>query len=132
MTRASLFSHATWPTDFADQFWRVYPRRVAKRAAMAALERVHRSGEVAFPTLLEAVERYAESVAGKDIQFVAHPATWLNQGRWEDDPAGLGGGYVQRRISSAEGWAQRRRSQLESAERTNVFKLITSNPRSGD
>jgi hypothetical protein len=118
---------ADWPVDFSEQFWRVYPRRVAKKAALAALERVRRSGEVAFSRLLAAVERYADSVAGKEIQFVAHPATWLNQGRWEDDPASLGHGHAQRRISSTEGWAERRHAQIEGAERPHGPLLITSN-----
>jgi hypothetical protein len=58
-----------WPADFAEQFWRLYPRRVAKKAALAALARVRRSGEVAFPDLLAAVERYADSVVGKDLHL---------------------------------------------------------------
>jgi hypothetical protein len=39
-----------------------------------------------FTALLEAVEHYAESVASKAPQYIAHPATWLNGARWEDEP----------------------------------------------
>jgi hypothetical protein len=78
-----------WPSDFAERFWAAYPRHVAKRAAMASLERVRRSDEVAFTSLLEAVERYAESVARIEPLYVAHAATWLNNRRWEDEPAHL-------------------------------------------
>jgi hypothetical protein len=121
-----------WPADFADRFWRAYPRRIAKRAAIAALERVRRSGEVAFTPLLEAVERYAESVAGKDPQYTAHASTWLNQGRWEDEPTHLGNTYHgQRKLCNAEGWANRRRTEIEGHERTNRPRLIASNTRSG-
>ena len=30
------------------------------------------------------MERYSESVKNTEIPFIVHPATWLNQGRWED------------------------------------------------
>ena len=121
-----------WPTDFAEQFWRAYPRRVAKRAGIAALERVRQTGEVPFASLLEAVERYAESIAGSDPKYIAHAATWLNGARWEDEPEGLAGqGDGQRKVSNAEGWANRRRAEIESPERTNRPRLIASNTRSG-
>src|SRR5882672_4241829 len=121
-----------WPADFTHQFWRIYPRRVAKKAALAALERVRRSGEVTFTALLEAVDRYAESVAGKDPQFIAHATTWLNQGRWEDEPAHLGNmHHGQHRVSNAEGWATRRRAAIESEKGTNRPRLVASNTRTG-
>ena len=28
---------------------------------------------------------YAASVEGKDKKFIPHPATWLNQERWDDE-----------------------------------------------
>ncbi len=120
-----------WPPNAFDEFWRLYPRRVAKKAAVQALRRVERSGEVAFASLLEAVDRYAESVAGKDPQYIAHPTTWLHQGRWEDDPAGLGGVQNgQRKISAAEGWAGRRMAETQSKKRPDKPRcLVASNTR---
>jgi hypothetical protein len=130
MTRDSLFPHATWPSDFAEQFWRTYPRRVAKRAAIASLERVRRSGEVTFPVLLEAVARYAASVADKDRQYVAHASTWLNGARWEDAVEHLGNAHHgQRKVSAAEGWAARRLADVEDQERRNRPRLAASNDR---
>jgi|SRR5215831_18374610 len=121
-----------WPADFAERFWAAYPRRVAKKAAMRALDRVRRLGEVEFPALLEAVALYAESVAGKDLQFVAHASTWLNQGRWEDDPDHLGNTYnASRRTSSAESWANRRRTCLEGQACGDRPRLVAANSRSG-
>jgi hypothetical protein len=80
-----------WPADYGEQFWEAYPRRVAKKAAMKALDNVRKSGEVPFEVLLSAVLTYARAVAGKDVQYVAHPATWLNAGRWDDDPTAIAG-----------------------------------------
>jgi hypothetical protein len=121
---------ADWPADFAEQFWRAYPRRVAKKVAMAALKRVRQSGEVAFTDLLAAVERYAESVAGQDPQYVAHAATWLNQWRWEDEPQHLGNTrHGQHKVSAAESWAARRLADVEDQERRNRPRLAASNDR---
>ena len=78
-----------WPTDAFEQWWSIYPRRVAKKFALKCFERLRSSGEVPFEVLMSATHNYACSVAGKDMQYVCHPATWLNQGRWDDDPQAL-------------------------------------------
>lgn len=84
-----MLMRSDWPRDYEEQFWENYPRRVAKKAAMKALDKVRKSGECPFEVLLSAVKFYARSVVGKDMKFVAHPASWLNAGRWDDDPAAL-------------------------------------------
>lgn len=86
-----MLARTGWPQDYQEQFWDVYPRRVAKKAAMKALDRVRKGSEVPFEVLISAVKIYARAVAGKDVQYVAHPATWLNAGRWDDAPEALGG-----------------------------------------
>jgi hypothetical protein len=65
-------------------FWAAYPRKTAKGGARKAWgtmlkKRGHSDG------ILEAVQRYAQRVAGSDEKFIAHPATWLNQERWLDE-----------------------------------------------
>lgn len=75
----------SWPEDWFAQFWSAYPRRVAKKSAWKALERVHRNQEVEFEVLIAAVKNFARSVAGNDPQYIPHPATWVNQGRWDDE-----------------------------------------------
>lgn len=78
-----------WPTDAFEQWWQHYPRRVAKKFAHRVFERLRRSGEVPFEVLLSATQNYARSVVGKDMKYVAHPASWLNAGRWDDDENAL-------------------------------------------
>lgn len=80
-----MLARSEWPKDYMEQFWDFYPRRVAKKTALKALEKVKRSNEVPFEVLLSAVKMYARATAGKDRQFVAHPATWINGGRWDDE-----------------------------------------------
>lgn len=66
-----------------DAFWKAYPKKVGKQAALKAFQRV----KVPLETLLTAIERQkCGSQWSKDNgQYIPNPATWLNQGRWEDE-----------------------------------------------
>lgn len=75
----------SWPEDWFAQFWSAYPRRVAKKDAFRALDRVRKAGEVEFKQLIVAVGNFARSVSGKDRQYIPYPATWINGGRWDDE-----------------------------------------------
>lgn len=67
-----------------DEFWKAYPRRVAKADALKAYAKVMKGpGAPTLEQLLQAVARYAK--AHTDPKYVAYPATWLRQGRWEDE-----------------------------------------------
>ena len=64
-------------------FWAAYPRKVGRGAA-----------EKAFAAAIAKGASVADIAAGLNRQswpveprFVPHPATWLNQARWQDDPA---------------------------------------------
>lgn len=75
---------ADTPVGFAE-FWQAYPKRVGKKGAEKSYARALKAG--ATPAeLLAGAQRYTQQVSGKDPEFVAHPQTWLNQGRWEDEP----------------------------------------------
>lgn len=66
-----------------DEFWQVYPRKVAKPAAVKAYAKaVDANGA---DTIIAGAKRYAAAMDGKDAQYVAHPASWLNAERWADD-----------------------------------------------
>jgi hypothetical protein len=66
-----------------DVFWQIYPRRVGKLDAQKAYDKaLKRTDDV---TIRAAVLRYADECKGKEENFIAHPATWLNQGRWMDE-----------------------------------------------
>lgn len=62
-----------------------YPRRVAKTAALKAIEKASRS--VPLDILLARTQQFAEQVRRehKEVEFIPHPATWFNQGRYEDE-----------------------------------------------
>jgi len=69
-----------------DEFWGSYPRKVGKQAARKAFARLKPADRAAT---LAAVSEFAASalVADSDPDLIPHPATWLNQGRWDDDRA---------------------------------------------
>lgn len=74
------------PSGF-DRFWEAYPRKVGKGAARKSFERslaklAHHAEPLAV--LLAAVARARQ--AWDDPEFIPHPATWLNQERWDDEP----------------------------------------------
>ncbi len=65
-----------------DRFWEWYPRKVGKAAARKAYDRAARTA--GHDAILAGVIRYADDWT-RDPTFTAHPQTWLNQGRWEDE-----------------------------------------------
>jgi hypothetical protein len=69
-----------------EEFWTIYPRRAGKVDARKAYERATAKTD---PTLvLAGAQRFAAdpNLPRDDPQFIPHPATWLNAGRWDDDP----------------------------------------------
>lgn len=71
------------PPKGFDEFWQASPRKVAKPAALRAYKAA--LAKAAPEVILSGVVAYAESVKGKDPKYIAHPATWLNAERWQDD-----------------------------------------------
>ncbi len=71
-------------TEF-ETFWSAYPKKVGKQAAKKAFEKVQKS-RISLETLLTAIERQKRSDQwSRDFgQYIPNPATWLNQGRWDD------------------------------------------------
>lgn len=62
-------------------FWSSYPRRVGKLDALKAFEKARRLTDL--DTIVVAVRRLVAE--GREMRFVPHPATWLRQGRWDDE-----------------------------------------------
>jgi len=69
--------------DF-DAFWAAYPRKVGKGAALRKWTHV----KPPLAKVLEAIswQRATPEWTKDGGQFVPHPATWLHQRRWEDEP----------------------------------------------
>lgn len=65
-----------------DDFWALYPRRVAKKAARIAWDRIPSKQH---QIILESLFEWARIWNGRDLDYIPHPASWLNGERWEDD-----------------------------------------------
>lgn len=66
-----------------DKFWDICERKVGKVHAIKAFKAALK--KVDFETIMDGMRRYAESVKGSDPKYIAHPATWLNGERWNDE-----------------------------------------------
>lgn len=67
-----------------EEFYAAYPKHVGRRAAETAWRKVIRGAD---PELVIAgARRYATERQSENPQYTKHPATWLNQGCWTDDP----------------------------------------------
>ena len=69
-----------------DIFWTQYPRRAGKAAAQKAWDKAIKAG-AAPEDIIEGARKYSldRDRRAKDIGYTAHPSTWLNAGRWQDD-----------------------------------------------
>lgn len=84
-TKKKSSTPARVESDFLD-FYAAYPRHVGKEAARRAFVKAVKAGTPAAD-IIEGARRYATATAaaGTETRYVAHPATWLNAGRWSDD-----------------------------------------------
>lgn len=74
------------PKGEFERFWKAYPRKVGKDAAQRAFDK-RRPTAALVDDMVAAIERQCRSDAWtKDGgQFIPHPTTWLDQGRWNDE-----------------------------------------------
>jgi hypothetical protein len=72
-------------SDGFDLFWSAYPRKIAKSAARKAWAKT-KNDRPEFEDVIRAIEVQKRSDAWKRDggQYIPHPATWLNAGRWDD------------------------------------------------
>jgi len=68
-----------------DRFWKAYPRKVKRPRALKAFEKLSPNAEL-LQAIVNAVERAKASDEWRrdNGQYIPHPATWINDRRWED------------------------------------------------
>ena len=77
-----LFIMKTIKENKFDKFWKLYPRKVSKFSAKRTWNRLKNEEiEEIFKVMSGHIIRWRE----KEIKYVPHPSTWLNQKRWEDE-----------------------------------------------
>jgi Helix-turn-helix domain len=79
-------------TDSFESFWKAYPNKTGKKAALKAFKNA-RIGNGKLLIILNAVDvqKGSEMWRKENGRFIPNPSTWLNQGRWDDEPSSSGG-----------------------------------------
>jgi hypothetical protein len=69
-----------------ERFYAAYPRKVAKREAIKAWDKLAPDDEL-IERILDSLERQKASWAAEkqERKFIPYPASWLNGQRWEDE-----------------------------------------------
>ena len=65
-----------------NKFWSYYPRKVAKVAAERSWKRLKVKD---MDDIFKVYKDHLIQWKYKELQFVPHASTWLNQRRWEDE-----------------------------------------------
>jgi hypothetical protein len=71
-----------------DSFWSAYPKKVGKAYALKAWKKNHAAQHI--DKALKTIERMkaTDQWQREGGRFIPNPATWINQGRWDDEVAG--------------------------------------------
>jgi len=85
-----------------DEFWSAYPKKTGKDAARKAFDR-RKVDDALLAAMLAAIAVQVRSKQWQDEggRFIPNPATWLNQGRWQDEGATVVG---PRPVGAARHW----------------------------
>lgn len=75
-----------------DAFWAVYPKKTGKEAARKAFKKIPKSAHSLLVPAVEAQKKSRQWME-ENGRFIPNPATWLNQGRWEDEVQTSGVNY---------------------------------------
>jgi hypothetical protein len=78
-----------------EEFWKAYPNKVGKDAAKRAFEK-RKPDPALLAQMLAAIaaQKASPKWVKDDGQYIPNPATWLNQGRWQDGAEGDGAGEM--------------------------------------
>jgi len=103
------------------RFWKVYPKRVGKLAAYRAWQYTLKKGLADAEQIIEAAYIFVKTEQGRgDRQYIPHPSTWLNQGRYDDEyEADEGLGKAERLVLDAV------RTQSSSDVRDPLVELLS-------
>ncbi|WP_026479348.1 hypothetical protein [Ahrensia sp. 13_GOM-1096m] len=70
---------------FNDEFWPIYPRKVAKAKAKRMWAKQIKAGHKP-ETIIAGLKRLLPELKARRPEFQPHPASWLNDERWDDEP----------------------------------------------
>ena len=76
------------------EFWQQYPKKVGKKAALNSWKKLKPNTEL-FERIMQAVTtaKNSDQWRRENGRYIPNPATWINQGRWDDELTVNGAGY---------------------------------------
>lgn len=74
------------PQPSFEDFYAAYPRHVRKDSARTAWTKVLKRGVPPELIIAGAVRYATDPNRDRDLNFIPHPASWLNGGGWDDEP----------------------------------------------
>lgn len=102
-----------------DEFWAFYPRKIGKGGAKKTWQKITRT--VKPDQIIDGARRMSQDPNLPETQFIPHPSTWLNEGRWEDEP------YAPRTQANAK-QVQQNTARTEFLNSFNQQQELTQNP----
>ncbi len=75
-------THINKYIDRFDEFWKIYPKKIAKENAKKVWLRIKPNDDL-IVKITKAVKD--QKLSEREQQFIPHAATWLNAKRWEDE-----------------------------------------------
>lgn len=99
-----------------ENFWSIYPRRLAKKDAFKAWSARLKEG-VTEAELILCASNYAAATIGQEERFIKHPTTFLREERWRDYLGKKGPAKVVR-MAPKEDDVTRMLRELEEAKRS--------------
>lgn len=85
-TKAAKSNRSQMVDDGFEAFWKGYPKKVAKLAALKEWKKLKPTGQI-FADLMAAlaVQKNSTDWTKQGGRYAPYPATWLNGRRWEDE-----------------------------------------------
>jgi hypothetical protein len=108
--------------ELFESFWKVYPRKIGKEKCKNWFKS-HKPKEDLVKQMIEAVEQQKKSKQWSDPQYIPHPYTWLNQGRWEDELTPTKDSTFQSAPKNPIQWEEAKANTIE-----DDINLIKNNP----
>lgn len=114
--RETLTATPTATDERFARFWQAYPNRTGKGAARKSWTKLNPSEDLTVRILgAIAQQKTWPAWTRDDGRFIPHPATWLNQTRWEDEPVQTNPSLLQSHHPKTAGNADALRRFVEHA-----------------
>jgi len=103
--------------ELFERFWSAYPRKVGKPDAKKKFQAL-KPDDALVEKMIASINSWKPTDQWQDERFIPHPATWLHQRRWEDEPPKSSKSY---KPGTAQGYQQRSYADMEDDAMERMF-----------